>query len=102
MHMVSRRSPLGLSLHKLAIAAVGATLGAVAPASSAALVIQLDSFYIERNGIQQTLDTFSDGVAPPNGPAGATTYSTSGTFSEAGGRAIMNSAFGVPGSTPQN
>src|SRR5262245_13020633 len=89
------------NIRKLIVSsAICAVLGASAPAF--ALVVQFDNFLINRNGALFFQDTFSDGVPPPNGPVGATTYGTQGIVSEAGGKVILNTALGVLGGDLRN
>jgi hypothetical protein len=58
-----------------------------------------DSFAVTRNDSPFFLDTFSDGLSPPNGPNGANTCLVSGTMGpeNAGnnGRLLITSAGGV-------
>jgi hypothetical protein len=74
------------------------TLGIIGLAASiaTATVFKIDEFSLDLNGQQIFLDTFSDGLAPPSGPqflvgpAASTIYNTLGTFSEAGGKAVLD------------
>lgn len=76
-------------------------LTGVAPA--AAYVFTLDNFTVTKNGTTIFDDGFTDGNAPPNAPPylnsgsppPASQYFTQGTFSESGGRVVMDSAFGA-------
>jgi hypothetical protein len=73
------------------------TSGIACPSIGNATTVSLDEFKVIKNGNAATpflLDTFSDGVAPPSGPNGATTYFVSGTIpntAETGGRLSLSS-----------
>jgi len=60
----------------------------------------IDEFWIIKNGQEIFRDAFSDGLLPPSGPDGASTYSTAATAgldgmtSESGGKLTMTPAFG--------
>jgi hypothetical protein len=57
----------------------------------------LDEFWITKNGEEIFRDSFSDGVLPPSGPDGASTYVTlgqAGMTSEAGSKLTMTPSFG--------
>jgi len=59
----------------------------------------LDEFWIVKNSAEIFRDSFNDGVLPPSGPDGATTYSVRGTdglTSEVGGKLTLTPALGVP------
>jgi VCBS repeat-containing protein len=61
----------------------------------------IDNLQIIRNGTQYFNDDFGNGAPPPQGLnlTGTTTpvsYGTQGTFTESGGRAIMDGSFSVP------
>jgi Ca2+-binding RTX toxin-like protein len=59
----------------------------------------IDNFKVTKNGITVQEDPFSNGTPPPSGPeinaGAATSYSTLGTFTETGGRAVMDGASSV-------
>jgi len=86
--------------------AVVAVLGAAWPAPASAYVVMLDDFNVQRNGSVIFHDPFSDGLPPPNAPnftnGNLGSYGTNGTFSEVGGRAVMDTSLGEPGSNPAN
>ena len=72
-----------------------------------AVVVDIDTFTVQRNGSLFYQDTFSDGAPPPsaqNFPSGLTaSYTTAGTFplgSEAAGVLVLNSANGAAGNNP--
>jgi hypothetical protein len=66
--------------------------------SAQALVVRLDTFTVQSTaGAINIVDTFTDGVAPPSGPAGASTYNVTGTFvagDETGGKLTLNTDAG--------
>lgn len=69
------------------------------PSASANFAPVLDEFWIIKNGVEIFRDSFNDGVLPPSGPDGATTYSVSGPAgmtSESGGKLTMTPAVGDP------
>jgi hypothetical protein len=63
--------------------------------SAHALVVGVDGLRVTKNGIVFN-DTFSDGVPPPSGPFGPTTYGVFGdvTGAETGGRLFLDSSRG--------
>lgn len=69
---------------------------ALASHSALALVAELDTFTIKKNGSTLFQDTFEDNVAPPAAPGEFATYLfPTGTISESGGKAYFNAATGV-------
>ncbi len=63
-----------------------------------AISVSVDTFSITRDGSLVLNDTFSDGIPPPSGPLGATTYAVNGTIpasAESGGLLLIDSANGV-------
>jgi len=74
-----------------------AATGILAFASHAAhaLIAEVDTFKIVKNGAELFVDTFSDGVAPPSAPGEFATYLfPRGDFLEANGKLILNPATG--------
>jgi hypothetical protein len=66
--------------------------------SSRAVVASVDQIAVTRNGGSFFTDGFDDGLEPPNGPSGATTYFLQGTISpnaETGGRLLIDSSTGI-------
>ncbi len=68
-----------------------------APSGNADYHFLMDSFTVTRNGQPFFQDNFSDGVPPPSGPNGGTTYTGIGTasFTESGGRLHFDSSGAV-------
>ncbi len=73
---------------------------------SADYLFKVDNLRIEKNGAVIFEDPFGGGGPPPSAPnfinnvisnGNPTSYQTDGTFSETGGRAVMNSSLAVPG-----
>ena len=65
---------------------------------SQAYPVALDRFSITRNGSLFFDDPFADGLAPPSGPAGASTYGVFGTFppgAESGGTLTLDFRYGI-------
>lgn len=65
--------------------------------SAATFTPVLDEFWIIQNGTEIFRDSFTDGVLPPSGPDGATTYSvvgSAGMTSESGGLLTMTPSLG--------
>jgi hypothetical protein len=59
----------------------------------------IDEFWIVKDGAEIFRDSFNDGVLPPSGPDGATTYSVvggAGMTGESGGKLTMTPAVGEP------
>jgi len=62
----------------------------------------LDEFWIIKNGVEIFRDGFGNGILPPDGPDGSSTYSSvagaglGGMTSEAGGKLTMTPALGAP------
>ena len=80
--------------HRLAGAAATGIL-AIASHSAHALIAEVDTFKIVKNGTELFVDTFSDGVAPPAAPGEFATYLyPRGDFLEANGKLILNPASG--------
>jgi hypothetical protein len=68
---------------------------ALASQSALALVAEVDTFTIVKNGSVLFQDTFEDNVAPPTAPGEFATYLfTMSGISEAGGKALLNAAQG--------
>ena len=66
--------------------------------TSHAFVVSIDEFSIVRNGAAFFTDSFADGIEPPSGPNGATTYNVLGTIpsgAESGGKLVLDTANGV-------
>ena len=71
------------------------------PVDAAVFQPVIDEFWIVKNGNEIFRDSFDDGVAPPSGPDGATTYATGGsdaafTGGEAGGKLTITPSLGTP------
>jgi hypothetical protein len=74
-----------------------ALIGLAWPFTAQALVLNIDTFTATANNtvIQ---DTFDDGIPPPGGPLGSSSYNAQGTIaagSEAGGKLTINTANGI-------
>ncbi len=72
------------------------------PASATPFTPVIDEFWIVRNGSEIFRDSFNDGLLPPTGPDGASTYFSSvqaglaGMTSETGGKLTITPALGAP------
>ena len=83
-------------LKALQISAVIA--GALCSVDSHAIVAVVDQLSITRNGANFFSDAFDDGLEPPLGPGGATSYGVNGTIAptaESGGRLLLDSSTGI-------
>jgi len=89
--------------HLFAAAVAAGLAGSIAGVDPAAAdVFTIDDFTVIKNGSPILDDGFNDGIAPPNTssvPAFSCTtspncYSTSGTFSETSGRAVLDTSLG--------
>jgi PEP-CTERM motif len=70
----------------------------MAASSASAYVVSVDDFAVSNTSTGFSFDDpFADGVPPPDGPSGAATYGTAGTFSEssATGTVTMTTATGA-------
>lgn len=89
-------------LSRALVAAALAVIGLSSAAHATPFQPAIDEFWIVKNGNEIFRDSFSDGVLPPSGPDGATTYSTlpqaglGGMTSESGGRLTMTPSLGAP------
>ncbi len=88
----------------LLLSAIGILSFAASGTSALADIVNIDKFSISKNGGSYFADTFSDGLPPPIGEPQGTRfcansppdcYGVAGTFTESGGRAIMNSSMGA-------
>jgi hypothetical protein len=87
-------------------AGLAASVGGIGPAS--ADVFTIDDFTVIKNGSAIIDDGFNDGIAPPdtssvpafNCSSAPSCYATKGNFSEARGRAILDTALGDPSGSP--
>lgn len=86
--------PRALTKRIAKLAAAGAL--ALASHSALALVAELDTFTIVKNGSILFQDTFDDNVAPPAAPGEFATYLFPlGTITESNGKAYLNAAQGA-------
>jgi hypothetical protein len=88
-------------------AGLAASIGVIGPAL--ADVFTIDDFTVIRNGSAVFDDGFNDGIAPPDTSASVPAfncslapdcYATKGSFSEARGRALLDTALGDPSASP--
>lgn len=83
--------------------ALGGVMAMTANQASAT-VFDLDEFWIVKNGSETYRDSFSDNIAPGSGPddgvLGEDTYVMTGSMTESGGRAHLDTAAGALRTTP--
>lgn len=86
-------------MRRALLVAFVAVLELALPSGSQAYPVALDRYSITRNGSLFFDDPFADGVAPPSGPAGASTYGVFGTLpagAESGGTLTLDYRYGLP------
>jgi hypothetical protein len=86
-----------VALRTLTALVIGSLFSLAGGAASASFMPVLDEFWIIKGGDQIFRDSFGDGVLPPRGPDGPSTYVTlgqPGMTSETGGRLTMTPALG--------